>query len=218
MKFKPCYLLEHNLIPPTELHRVFTESYSAGAEMDYSFLCFDEPYQIAACTADKDNIIIDFGCSYASQSYYFKHCATYIGVDLPMPIPPDKHKQKLQKFKPETRFTPDNATFYIMTIQRFLKEVYPTLDIPKEKVIAICSAVPDEEARELIKRNFPIHYVWYPGQVADSTLPEPIHTLEDLFEKETDSLVSPNPYFSVTLQGQYLKENFNKDDLTDYER
>ena len=216
MKFESCYLLEHNLIPRTEMNRVFTESYSASAEIDPSFLCFDEPYQMATCAADKDNIIIDFGCAYAPQSYYFKHCSAYIGVDLPMPMPSDP--LMLYKFKPETRFTPDNASFYIMTIQKFLKEVYPTLDIPKEKVIAICSAVPDKEAQELVKQTFPVHYVWYPGQIAESTLPSPIHTLEDLFEKGPDSLVSPNPYISIALQGQYLKENFNKDDLTDYDR
>lgn len=216
MRFESCYLLEHNLIPRIEFHRVFTESYTASAEMDPSFLCFDEPYQIAACVADKDSIIIDFGCAYAPQSYYFKHCSAYIGVDLPMPMP--SNPLMSYRFEPETRFTPDNASFYIMTIQKFLKEVYPTLDIPKEKVIAICSAVPDEEAQELVKQTFPVHYVWYPGQIADNTLPEPIHTLEDLFEKEPDSLVSSNPYISVALQEQYLKENFNKDDLTDYER
>lgn len=216
MKFESCYLLEHNLIPCTEMKRVFTESYSASAEIDPSFLCFDEPYQMATRVADKDSIIIDFGCGYAAQSFYFKHCSAYIGVDLPMPMPSDP--LMLYEFKPETRFTADNTSFYIMTIQKFLNEVYPTLDIPKEKVIAICSAVPDKEAQELVKQTFPVHYVWYPGQIAESTLPSPIHTLEDLFEKDPDSLVSPNPYISIALQGQYLKENFNKDDLTDYDR
>ena len=214
MNSKRCYLLEHNLIPYTEMNRVFTESYSASAEIDSSFLCFDEPYQMAACAADKDSIIIDFGCAYAAQSFYFKHCAAYIGVDLPLPMLMSSDPS-LNKYKPETRFTADNASFYIMTIQKFLKEVYPTLDIPKEKVIAICSAVPDKEAQELVKQTFPVHYVWYPGHVAESTLPSPIHTLEDLFEKKPDILASLNPYISIAAQE---RENFNKDDLTDYER
>lgn len=31
------------------------------------------------------------------------------------------------------------------------------------KVFAVCSAVPDKEARKLVADTFPNHLVWYPG-------------------------------------------------------
>lgn len=47
--------------------------------------------------------------------------------------------------------------------------------------------------------------------------PENFRTEPISLQKEPDSLVLPNPYISIALQEQYLKENFNKDDLTNYE-
>lgn len=35
---------------------------------------------------------------------------------------------------------------------------------------------------------------------------------------QEDELVSPNPYQSISLQGNFLKEHFDKDNLTDYEK
>lgn len=177
-----CYLLEHQLIPQKEINRVFAESYSIGAELDSSFFCFDEPYQRAARVADENSIILDLGCAYAPQSYYFTHCKRYIGVDLPMPQPDPAVVQqyKLCGRQPEVRFQPDNAEFYIMSIQKFIGEVLPTLSLDMDNVIAICSAVPDEEARALVERTFPVYDVSYPGLPTHFTLPAPEKTLEEV--------------------------------------
>lgn len=35
---------------------------------------------------------------------------------------------------------------------------------------------------------------------------------------QENELVSPNPYQSISLQGNFLKEHFDKDDLFDYEK
>lgn len=35
---------------------------------------------------------------------------------------------------------------------------------------------------------------------------------------QENELVSPNPYQSISLQGNFLKEHFDKDDLADYEK
>ena len=141
-------------------------------------MCFDEPYQQAACVANKDSIIIDLGCAYAPQSYYFTQCKRYIGVDLPMVAPQGGYEQ-YPECVPETRFKPDNAEFYIMSIQKFLKEVYPALNIDKSKVIAICSAVPDKEARDMVAKYFPIHHISYPGKKSDIILPFPKRILSE---------------------------------------
>ena len=35
---------------------------------------------------------------------------------------------------------------------------------------------------------------------------------------QENELVSPNPYQSISSQGNFLKEHFDKNDLTDYEK
>lgn len=171
------YLLEHHLIPKSEMERVFRESYSAAAEIGPDFMCFEEPYQAAVRVADKDSIILDLGCAYALQAYYFTDCKQYIGVDMPMVRP--EHPLNYPNIKPETRFHPDNARFYIMEIQQFIQTVLPKLKLDMNHVIAVCSAVPDTQARQLVIDTFPIHYVSYPGQKTYSTLPLPEKTLEE---------------------------------------
>lgn len=177
------YLLEHHLIPKSEMERVFCESYSAAAEIGPDFMCFEEPYQAAARVANKDSIILDLGCAYAPQAYYFTDCKQYIGVDMPMVRP--EHPLNYPNIKPETRFHTDNARFYIMTIQQFIQTVLPELKLDMNHVIAVCSAVPDTQARQLVIDTFSIHYVSYPGQKTYSTLPPPEKTLEEVLGLES---------------------------------
>lgn len=170
------YLLEHHLIPKSEMDRVFRESYSAAAEIGPDFMCFEEPYQAAVRVADKDSIILDLGCAYAPQAYYFSKCKHYIGVDLPLMLP--ENPFDYPNIKPETRFHPDNARFYIMTIQQFIQTVLPKLKLDINHVIAVCSAIPDTQAREMVAKTFPVHYISYPGLSSDITLPAPERSLE----------------------------------------
>ena len=55
-----------------------------------------------------------------------------------------------------------------------------------DHVIAICSAVPDEEARELVKETFPNYIDWYPGHSMTINISkrEIMEELEDDFNKE----------------------------------
>lgn len=154
-----CDLLENHLIPKEEMDRVFTESYSASAEMDASFLCFDDQYREIRDNTSKDKIILDLGCAYAPQSYYFTDFKKYIGVDLPM------------GFGDEIRFDrTENSEFYIMSIQDFIKDVLPTLPYDLETIVAICNYVPDEQAQQMVIDTFPNHYVYYPSGIKDITI------------------------------------------------
>lgn len=54
-----------------------------------------------------------------------------------------------------------------MSIQQFVEEVLPALDLDLNNVVAVCNAVPDFEAQVLVKETFPRHYVAYPGQESD---------------------------------------------------
>lgn len=149
-----CNLIKNHIIPKEELERVFRDSDSASAELDASFLCFDNYYEDVLDHTSPDTVILDLGCAYAPQCWYFKDYERYIGVDLP--------------FMNNVKFQSPNAEFYLMSIQRFIKEVLPTLHLDLNHTVAICSMVPDKEALELVRDTFPRHYVVYPSLIEKS--------------------------------------------------
>ena len=62
------------------------------------------------------------------------------------------------------RFTPDNAKHYIGKIQEFIKNEVPELFSKHHPLdfFAICSYVPDDEAKELVRKTLPNVFVYYP--------------------------------------------------------
>lgn len=149
MKDEPCDLFKK--IPEHLIKEVFEKSPEASAELDYTFLGFEEIYQKVAKEVPKSMIVIDFGCCYAFQSWYFKNYKKYIGVDASV--------------QSEERFKIPKSAHYDMSIQMYVKDGY--LPMNKDNVFAICSYVPDEEARKMVVENFPNHYVFYPGIIDD---------------------------------------------------
>lgn len=137
----------YNLIPIKEIDRVFRESSTASAEMDSTFLCFEDVYFTARELIDESWTVLDLGCAYAPQAFIFRDCAQYIGVDAGM--------------KDDIHFQTDNMIFHHMSIQKFIAKHLHELDL--EKTLAICSAVPDAEAQQLVRDTFPHNLVWYPG-------------------------------------------------------
>lgn len=148
MIHEPCDL--YNKIPHHLIKEIFNNS-DASAEMDYTFLGFEEIYQKVAKEVQKSMIIIDFGCCYAFQSWYFRDFKQYIGVDA---CTPTEQRLKIPK-----------SAHYDMSIQRFIEWGYAPTN--RENVFTICSYVPDEEARKMVVKNFENHYVYYPGIVDD---------------------------------------------------
>lgn len=145
-KFEPCEL--YRLIPKEKIDRIFSESKTASAELDYTFLCFEDVYKAVTLFVPKNKVVIDLGCAYAFQSWYFKDYWGYIGITLHLS---DKDVLKT-----------DNATFYFTSIQNFITDIFPTLGIGKDEVFAVCSYVPDEEAQEMVRKFFPYCLVYYP--------------------------------------------------------
>lgn len=161
-----------HLIPREKLDYLFTHSDRAGAEMDPTFLGFEDVYRYASLNIPKDKIILDLGCAYATQSYYFTDFEKYIGVDI--------------EGNENSVIHTDNSAFYFTSIQDFIENIYPTLNIEKQDVYAICSAVPDKEAVNLAKATFPNLLYWYPGdKLSNKALLEYLGTLEDI-EHELD--------------------------------
>lgn len=144
------------LIPKSEIERVFTESDTAGAELAPDFLCFEDVYEEVAKHADKDTTIIDFGCAYAPQAFWFTGCKKYIGIN--------------PHFGNDVRFKTDNSEIVLMTGQEFIMWMDEKADL--SKVIAVCSYVPDNELQRMVADRFPYCYVVYCDEVIAKRFPE----------------------------------------------
>lgn len=133
------------LIPEEEYQAVLLQD---ECELEYDFLGFIDIYKNLSELIPKSSIVIDFGCYLAAQSYFFVNHRKYIGVDV----------VDMQ------RFSPPNATHYIMSIQRFLQEEAPKLfkDHKRLEFCAICSYVPDFKATEMVRAMFPNVFCYYP--------------------------------------------------------
>lgn len=114
-------------------------------EYDYQFLGFLDVYKAASMFIPKHKTIIDFGCYLSAQAYFFSDYKKYIGVDV----------------VDLKRFTPENAEHYVCSIQNFI------LDHPEfandDNVFAICSYVPDREAKNLVRNTYKNCLVYYPA-------------------------------------------------------
>ena len=136
-----------NYIPKEEAERLFKKNYKMKGNIDYDFMGFTRVYKSLLSVVPKHFTIIDLGCCYAAQSYYFKDYKTYIGVDT----------------LEEERFKTDNTIHYRMTIQEFIKMELPMLHLDLKQCFAICSYVPDDEATKLARETFPNILVYYPS-------------------------------------------------------
>lgn len=143
---EPCELFK--LIPKEKIDHVFQSSQTVGAECDISFLGFEKVYKASTLFAPKTKVIIDFGCAYAFQSWYFRNYRKYIGIDNGV-CENDVLKT-------------ENSEFHFMSIQDFIKNVFPTLGYRSDDVFAVCSYVPDDNAREMVRNFFPNCLVYYP--------------------------------------------------------
>lgn len=142
MKHECCELFR--IIPKEEIKKVFKGA--AAAELDYTFLAFEEVYKSVLNFVPKGKTIIDLGCAYAPQAYYFTEYSKYIGVDV---------------FVPDIHFTTANMTLYQMSAQQFCKKVIDEKwDL--DNCFAICSYVPDVIARKCVRETFPNCLAYYP--------------------------------------------------------
>jgi hypothetical protein len=136
-----------NYIPKEEVERLFKKNYRMAGNLCEEFMGFTRVYKNLLPIIPKHFTIIDFGCCYGAQCYYFKDYNLYIGVDT----------------LEEERFKTDNTIHYRMTIQEFIKMELPMLHLDKTRCFAISSYVPDDEANQLIRETFPNLMVFYPS-------------------------------------------------------
>lgn len=148
---EPCEL--YTLIPPEESRRIMNQEY---CELEFDFMGFEDVYKSVLGFVPKGNTIIDLGCYLAAQCYYFKDYKAYIGIDCFERDYPWNQAKNVERFKCE------NTTHYIATIQEFIRDILPTLELDLNECFAICSYVPDEEARRMVRETFPYCLVYYP--------------------------------------------------------
>lgn len=134
-------------LPIEEADRLFKKNYRMSGNLDYTHMGFTRVYKSLLSIVPKHYTIIDLGCSYAAQCYFFKDYEAYIGVDV----------------DDEERFATDNTTHYQMSMQKFIKEILPDLHLNLKECFAICSYVPDAEGTELARHTFPNILVYYPS-------------------------------------------------------
>lgn len=145
------------LIPTKKLNYLFEHS-DASAELDFTFFGFEDIYRDVLNSVSKDKTIIDLGCGYAAQSYYFRDYKKYIGVDVGGDNDSVIHTE--------------NSEFYFTSIQDFIKNVLPSLGIDSKDAFAVCSYVPASAARKLVTETFSYCRVFYPGSISVWKLPE----------------------------------------------
>ena len=108
-------------------------------DIDGTFLGFVDTYYMLSKLIPKDWVVIDFGCAYNPQAYYFRKHRAFVGVDTGV----------------RRRFHFENTDLFNGTISDYLKQ-----KPPKEKVFAICNNVPSNET-EMVRRYYPNCYVFY---------------------------------------------------------
>ncbi len=124
---------------PKQLKDIFKQD---KCEIEESFLGFVDTYYYLSLIIPKHFTVIDLGCSYALQSYYFRNHKHYIGVD--------KSTDKRLKL--------NNTEHLYCSIDFYLK-LFDKNDT--DEVFAICNYAPINT--EEIRNKFKNIYVYYPA-------------------------------------------------------
>lgn len=127
------------LLCPEQCDKVFGQQY---ADIDGDFLGFVDTYYYLSKLIPKHWIVIDFGCAYAPQAYYFRKHKEYIGICPSV----------------DKRFFFENTTHCTDTIKGWLEKAGK---MNTDEVFAICNYVPSPET-ELVRQTFKNCYVFYP--------------------------------------------------------
>ena len=134
-----------DMIPQSQKDEVFKNS----SEISPEFIGFIKQYKYLSEIIPKGFIVIDLGCGYNAQSFYFKNHKQYIAVDC---------------FPNLVCFKSENCLFHNITIHDFIFQILPTLNLDLERVFAICAYVPDWYGQNinLTKSTFKNVYTYDP--------------------------------------------------------
>ena len=132
-----------DLLPKEQYDEVMNQEY---CDIECVFLGFVDTYEYLSYLIPKHYAIIDLGCAYNAQCYFFKNHKIYIAVD---------ESKRLK------RFQSDNCIIYINDIDNFILNDLPILQFNLKETFAICNYVPMKDYN-LIKQTFDNLYIYYP--------------------------------------------------------
>lgn len=116
-------------------------------DIDPTFLGFVDTYYFLSKIIPEDFTIIDLGCGYNPQCYFFQNHKAYFSVDVFSGV----------------MFKTDNCTIFNNSIDSFIKEDMPKLDVDIKKTFAICNySMPYIKTQKLVRKTFPNLYIYYP--------------------------------------------------------
>jgi hypothetical protein len=113
--------------------------YRPDCDIDCTFLGFIDTYYYLAKIIPLHWTVVDFGCAYNAQAYYFRKHKKFIGVDPCVKV----------------RFSFENTELFTGTIAQYLKS-----NPPVEQVFAICNNVPSRQT-EMIREYYPNCFIYY---------------------------------------------------------
>lgn len=129
-------------LPTDQVTKVLHESM---CDIDATFLGFTDTYAKLSKIIPKHFTIIDLGCAYNPQCFYFTKHKKYVAVD----------ESDCAKFQAP------NCVIYQKKIESFIAENLHEYNL--EETFAICNYVPlREETHELVRRSFKNLYMYYP--------------------------------------------------------
>lgn len=130
-------------LPKNQIDAVFSQQY---CDIDTDFLGFVAIYENLSQVIPKHFIVVDLGCAYNPQCFFFEDHKEYIAVDV----------------SDSVKFKSTNCRIIQATIQDFIEN--QTKELNLDETFAICSYVPPwgadngRLAREFFKNVF----VYYP--------------------------------------------------------
>ena len=134
-----------NRLPQDQCERVFA---SEMCDIEPEFLGFVGIYERLSQIIPIDWDVIDLGCAYAPQAWFFENHKSYIGVDL----------GELNR-----RFSAPNTVHHKMTIQTFV--CMQARDFDPRFTFAICSYVPPWHGDniKMVREAFQNVFTYYPA-------------------------------------------------------
>lgn len=140
MKVHPLFAILDNECPK-QVERVFNQDM---CDIDSQFLGFTEAYEALSKLIPTHWTVIDIGCAYGAQAWYFRNHALYIGVD--------PFLNETFKFK--------NTVHWKKTIVQTCRAV---IGFNLKEFFCILNYVPcSEKEAALIRKTFPNLYCYYP--------------------------------------------------------
>jgi len=131
------------ILPKKQLKDVLNQEI---CDIDIEFMGFIGIYKNLSQIIPQHFTIIDLGCAYNPQCFYFQRHKSYIAVDIDNTI----------KFKSK------NCIIYEEGIEKFIQNEIQKYDL--DETFVICSYVPlKDEINKLIRETFPNLFVFYPS-------------------------------------------------------